>query len=248
MSISLYEIWNLEYNDIIEDFKNYPEILSMPHKTIEDWRKLYIAISKIYDDNNYLLPDDQIIISKPNFDNIMTKYNYREGMEILNGFETHKRTFLIKIKNYLLEGVNDKLVEEYLLNQEHQHSRRWIIDALLTINPNDVNEYKNLGYIDSLPILRYIGTENQFRQKFKDWYDNYLINMDYKKMFIDHLNEIVKYIPNYSKALEVYNVLKNINIELLNNPNDNITRFIDNQIYKLVERTNSLTKKSLSNN
>lgn len=123
----------------------------------------------------------------------------------------------------------DDLLHELVI----KHSRVWIIDVLLSIKPEDINEYENEpNYLQFFSVLKYIGNVEQFREKFTTWINdsNFERGMKYEPILNDFIQEIAKYMPYIPECMDVYKQLKSLtpedyedNLEAITGPTYKIT-------------------------
>ena len=148
----------------------------------------------------------------------MLNYPYDEGVEILKGYRDDSELAKLYIQEVIIwkGGVYDETedLDNLFKELENKHSKEWLIDILLSIEPEDVNEDSDLEYIDSLSVLKYIGNVDQFRDKFTRWLNTYESGFNRGTKVEDVLKEymtmVAKYLSFIPECISVYKKLKTI--------------------------------------
>lgn len=229
MTISLRELFTADSSQLaIFLYKNEIVIKEYITKNLHHQRLARVELANICAEKKLLSETDIKIVSMVKFQNIMVTNTYDRGIRYLQNYDTNyideKHDFPLKYENdtemvcvyvgtlidndYYMENLDD-----FLFKMEKMHSRIWVVDMLLKLNPVDVNDDKNITYIDCMSVLKYIGQEKEFKDRFTRWIINYeesqfKRNMNNNKVLNDYLTEIVKYMPFLPNCLQVYKKLK----------------------------------------
>ncbi len=244
MKFTLYEIFHNDLEGLLEHLpsQDISEIRGMDNKSITDKRDIRIRLALKYHHKKLIDDIDLTIVEDPYFFRIMLHYNFEEGVRILKDYRNDPKLAAEYIKQVAIwGGIYDDNMDEFdeLLHElEMKHSRIWVIDVLLTINPEDVNEYEDLDYVNSFSVLKYIGNVDQFRDKFTRWFNNYNDSnfdrgMKYEPVLKDYLIEVAKYMPYIPECLSVYKQLKKLKPKNYNNPDIDGLELITTPMYEI---------------
>lgn len=220
--IDLYTIFNGNIEDLLSPFQDNKNLIKYyrdeeKSKYIKDRKRNRIDIAQNYNKQNLLSTQDSDLVSNPVFYEIMNDNTYDKGIEILNNY-LYNSDYALEYMEHLLqyndiyEQGNPK-IDDFLSKLEKEKGRKWVVDMLLQIKPEDVNEDKKLHYIKCFCVLKYIGNVNDFRDHFNKWLNRYnQIQIGKRTDVITicnaYINKCVEYFPYIPECKEVYNKLK----------------------------------------
>jgi hypothetical protein len=216
---SLYNIFHNNLEDLLSKLSNkdVENIKSYNDYSIIDKRKIRVLISLRYYNEKFLIENDKIIVDDPYFFRIMLNYEYEIGIKIIKEYKNNSKLAALYIKEMMLykydiENYPDDEFDNFLKKLETIHNRIWVIDCLLSI------KLENDNYIYHFSVLKYIGNDKDFKNKFISWFNNYnKFNFDnnYKtiNVYLEMIALFLPYIPNF---VNIYIQIKNLNIEKSN--------------------------------
>jgi len=154
--------YNNFYNEKLDDKKN---------------KNIRTSLAFLYRHKNLLDEEDVSLLDEPGYSLIMYQHSFKEGIVILKENKEKKESAALNLKDEISTSIewrsDEHKLSEHLLNLESQFGKEWLIQQLLSLNPEDVNIDDDLGYIDSLPVLKYIGKTEDFTNHFLRWYEEY---------------------------------------------------------------------------
>jgi len=211
MNKTLYQI----FHDKIETLLYILDIEKDKYFYIENSLSCRIDLVKKYLELKLLSDKDIEYLNSPFFYNSLLNKGYASTISTLDLYLNNIKYELKYIKSLIYNYNDHDEIERFLLKIEKRESKKYVIDLLSQIEPSDVNENKDLDFIDCFTVLKYIGNNNDLKKQFKIRINSFIFRLmnphlrfDIYDICEDYINTVLEYFTYVPECEEIYIKLK----------------------------------------